>query len=208
MIDISQHSLNQDLIETANAGDHPAAAALLLAQGADPKAQRSHALLRAAIKGHVETLKLLIPVSNTRGESSEALRMAARNGRSECVQLLIPWSNPKDMNSGALGLAATHGHAECVNLLIPVSTPLIENPQALNLAMASGQAEIASIMLRHEPSLLETIRHSGRLSLFRNTAVANGHADLAALLSSLIDQDALLAEISLPDKSSSQPPRL
>lgn len=182
-----QHDLDQDLIDSANSEDSPAVVAFLIAQGADPKAQRSHALLRAAINGHVETVKLLIPLSDPRAGSSSPLRMAAASGRADCVRLLIPVSNPKDVNSGALAWAAANGHAECAKLLIPVSTPLTQNPQALNLAIAGGHAQVASIMLLDDPPLLESLRASGRLSIHRDAAVGNGHLGLAALLDSIID---------------------
>ena len=55
--------------------------------------------------------------------ASYALRLAANNGHLEIVKLLLPVSNPKALNSLALQYAAANGHLEIVKLLIPVSDP-------------------------------------------------------------------------------------
>ncbi len=57
----------------------------------------SFALEKAAEKGYVECVKILIPVSEPDQDGSQALERAAQNGHAECVQLLIPVS---DMNVG------------------------------------------------------------------------------------------------------------
>jgi ankyrin repeat protein len=75
--------------------------------------------------GHIECVKLLIPVSNPKDRYSSALQLAARHGHTQCVELLIPVSNPKAHNSYALQEAAVHGHTQCVELLYPVSDPMV-----------------------------------------------------------------------------------
>jgi hypothetical protein len=67
----------------------------LIKEGADPKSNNSYALQWAARNGHLEIVKLLIPVSNPKANNSYALQWAARNGHLEIVKLLIPVSNPK-----------------------------------------------------------------------------------------------------------------
>ena len=89
----------------------------LLDEGANPKADDSEALRRAAGNGHLEVVKLLLPVSDPKARDSEALRWAAENGHLEIVKLLLPVSDPKANDGLALRLAARNGHLEIVKLL-------------------------------------------------------------------------------------------
>lgn len=99
-----------------------------------PREQKGVALRRAAEYGHVECVKLLIPVSNPKDLNSDALRLAAQNGHAECVKLLIPVSDPYNQCSVALVCAALNRHAECVRLLVDVSQPKSDNSRALQWA--------------------------------------------------------------------------
>lgn len=99
-----------------------------------PREQKSDALRRAAEYGHVECVKLLIPVSDPKDLDSDALRLAARGGHVECVKLLIPVSDPATDNSVALAAAAMNGHLECVRVLLPVSNPRDNNSLSLQWA--------------------------------------------------------------------------
>ena len=67
----------------------------LIKEGADPKANNSYALQLAATKGHLEIVKLLIPVSDPKAGGSYALQLAATKGHLEIVKLLIPVSDPE-----------------------------------------------------------------------------------------------------------------
>lgn len=99
-----------------------------------PRDQKSVALRRAAEFGHVECVKLLIPVSDPKDLDSDALRVAAHNGHAQCVKALIPVSDPKNGHSVALVSAAMNKHAECVRMLIGVSEPQTDNSRALQWA--------------------------------------------------------------------------
>lgn len=88
----------------------------------DP-ALNNEALRRAAAHGHVECVKMLIPVSNPKHNDSSALQWAAANGYVACVKELIPVSEPKTHNNEALVAAAFYGHHECVDLLFDVCNP-------------------------------------------------------------------------------------
>lgn len=99
-----------------------------------PRDQKSVALRRAAEYGHVECVKLLIPVSNPKDLDSDALRLAAHNGHTECVRALIPVSDSDNYDSVALVSAAMKQHPECVRLLIGVSNPKADNSRALQWA--------------------------------------------------------------------------
>jgi hypothetical protein len=60
----------------------------LMKEGADPKACNSEALCWAAMNGHLEIVKVLLPVSDPRANYSHALSWAAKNGHFEIVKLL------------------------------------------------------------------------------------------------------------------------
>lgn len=121
----------------------------------DPTLLENSALCVAADAGHVECVKLLIPVSTApiTDELYSPLIRAVRRGHTECASLLIPvtekpWihfalcvaverndigcvklfmpaCDPKEHNSRPLQLAALNGHARCVELLYPVSDPIV-----------------------------------------------------------------------------------
>ena len=67
----------------------------LIKEGADPKANNSQALRYASYNGHLDIVKLLIPLSDPKADDSEALRYASRYGHLDIVKLLIPLSDPK-----------------------------------------------------------------------------------------------------------------
>ena len=104
----------------------------LIKEGADPKINNNYALRWAAENGHLEIVKLLIPVSDPKAGGSYALQLAATKGHLEIVKLLIPVSDPKAGGSYALRLAAENGHLEIVKLLIPVSDPEVVKELGLN----------------------------------------------------------------------------
>lgn len=225
----SNIDLNQKLCDCAKSGDHLGVAGLLFL-GADARAHSSKALCEAAGNGHHECVKLLIPASNPNDNDSVALRWAACNGYAECVKLLIPVAC-LNSNSKALGIAVRFGRAECVKLLIPVSDPndihqnfqdaidyrniecatllvpakgpLLNRKKSLAFAILHGSADLVSLMLACDPLIF-----AGRNTpLLRDAALANGHADLALLLSSIIEQETLLADLP-PAARRDAPPRL
>lgn len=189
------------LVSAAGNG-HPECVKLLL-PGADASAKGA-ALRHAVGNGQAECVRLLIPATDPAADNSAALLLAAELGRDECVRLLIPASRPKSRNSQALRGAIENCHVECARLLIPVSTPLLQNKQLLTAVLKSGGASILSHMLASEPLLL-----AGQ-NLFRLKAVAaaNGHFELAALLSSIFEQASIVEHMSEPKNHYSLPRRL
>ena len=165
---------------------------IILALGADPRHNNSLPISLAAENGHAECVKLLIPLSDPKSRDSLALVLAATSGHAECVRLLIPVSDPEANSSNALRWAAVNGHAECVKLLIPASGPLLQNKTVLAAAMTCGNAETLSHMLASEPLLLD----GQDLFAHQDAAIANGHAELALLLCSHIEQQALSGLLS------------
>ena len=184
----------------------------LLLPASDPKAAESEALRRAARNGHAECVRLLLPVSAPKAEESEALRWAVENGHEECVRLLLPASDPKAAESEALRRAAWNGHEECVRLLLPMSDAKANGSEALRGAAGNGHAEcvkllaalgsrhelkkaleeamdegeskIAALLIEQEPGCVDGVDLSKCLA----AAHKKGHADLAAFLSSIIEQ--------------------
>jgi hypothetical protein len=119
----------------------------LIEEGADPKADNSYALQLAAESGHIEIVRLLIPVSDPKSRNSQALRLAAKHGHTEIVKLLIPVSDPKAYNSYALQLAAKYGHTEIVKLLIPVSDPKACDSYVIRCAANNGYMEVVKLLI-------------------------------------------------------------
>ena len=233
MTDVYKTQLDRQLLKCARTGDAEGVESLL-AQGADPCQNNSEPLVSAANNGHAECVKLLIPVSDPKAKSSLALRWASYNGHPECVKLLIPVSDPMAESSYALRWAAENGHADCVKLLIPVSDPK-HNHRALQMAidyanpdcakllipasgpflkrkkirasvLSSGDADILSLMLAAEPLFLTGLDRPR----CRDAVMARGHVEMAALLSSVIEQESLAAHIPGPEatNASAAPRRL
>ena len=132
------------LIEAARAGDLEAIKAAI-ARGEDPKANDSVALSWAARGGHLECLRLLLPVSDPKARDSLALSLAVDGGHLECLRLLLPVSDPKARDSIAMSLAADGGHLECLRLLLPVSDPRYYS-RVLRVAAWKGHTECARLI--------------------------------------------------------------
>ena len=109
----------------------------------------SQALQTASYYGHIECIKLIIPLSDPKDNNSFPLRLASQNGHIECVRLLIPVSDPKSNKSLALRIACENGHAECAKLLTPVSDPKTKNSYALQLAAEYNYKDCVELLLPH-----------------------------------------------------------
>jgi len=120
--------------------------AYLLSVDADALWNDSNALMRAAMNGREECVKLLIRYSDPCSNAGGALAAAASSGSPECVKLLIPVSGGAFSNNIALVRAAGFGHIECVRLLLPVSNPHTRNSGALYEAINNGHLEIADVL--------------------------------------------------------------
>lgn len=88
--------LNKELSRCAAGGCGLEEISRLIAQGADPKANGSEALYRAASCGHVECVRLLIQVSEPEalGRGARALLWAAANGQVDLAALLLAAEKP------------------------------------------------------------------------------------------------------------------
>lgn len=190
MAKLSEKNLNHSLALSASSGDL-AAIIELLGQGADPLFQNSQALCIAAMRGHAECVKLLAPISNAMASESRALVYAATHGHAECVALLIPFCSSKADNSIALLWAGGKDCLECFKLISPISEPLIGLTTVLCEAIDFGHADIVSFMLAQEPLLVGKLDLPAALS----AATASGHSELAALISSIAEREALATHL-------------
>ncbi len=139
-------NLDSALVKAAESGS-PDAVARFLDQGADPMANGAFALRVAAMHGHTQVVKLLLPSCAPSMVAVMALNDAARYGHIEVAKLLLPVSNPKAYGSLPLRSASESGHLEIVKLLLPLSCPKSRSSWALRLAADYGHLEIAKVLL-------------------------------------------------------------
>ncbi|MDD4081916.1 MAG: ankyrin repeat domain-containing protein [Sphaerochaetaceae bacterium] len=121
----------------------------LIEEGADPNTCNSWPLRCAAEFGHLDIVKLLLPLSDVNTRDSEALRWATANGHLEIVKLLLPYSDPKIYDSEALMYATKNGHFEIVKLLLPYSNPKASDSVSLRYAAEKGYLDIVKLLIPH-----------------------------------------------------------
>jgi hypothetical protein len=144
----AKKKVNDALLEAAASGDLDALRKALK-EGGQAHWEGSCALRRAAEEGHVECVRLLIPLSDPMASSCAALRRAAENDHVECVRLLIPVSDASAGDCYALRWAASEGYVECVRLLLPESGALALKGGVLSfssLARGNGHMEVAGMI--------------------------------------------------------------
>jgi len=93
----------------------------LIDEGADPTVDDNYLFRWVAKNGHINIVKFLIPIFNSKIINTDILRCAAENGYTNIVKVLIPISDVKAENSEALRCAAENGYIDIVKLLIPIS---------------------------------------------------------------------------------------
>ncbi len=137
--------LNEGLIAAAEIGDQ-ASVVSMLARGADPKAGDSWALCSAAEEGHLEVVKLLLPLSNLHVRNGLALELASANGHCEVARLLLPESFCAASYT-ALKLAVDNGHRKVIDLILQNQVTI--GHLALQVAAREGDAEMIRLLLPH-----------------------------------------------------------
>jgi len=105
-----------DINAAAQCGDHERLRSLL--QGIS--LPNDYALGLAAIGGHVECVKLLIPVSTIHVKKTMVFRWAAQNNHVECVKELLAYSTPSSRTK-ALKAAVVFKNQDMIDLLAPFS---------------------------------------------------------------------------------------
>lgn len=104
-------------------------------------------LCEAARGGHVECVKLLIPISPSLvvNEHRSPITIAAEQGHTECVQLLIPTSE-ESWRHHALCMAVAWGQVDCVKLLIGACNPKEGKSLPLQLAVEYNKHECLELL--------------------------------------------------------------
>jgi ankyrin repeat protein len=162
---LKKRSLAKKLIEAAISGD-VALAEKLLAEGADVNAMARGkygitALMWASMRGHTETVKLLLSngakINATGKLRDTALMEAAAKGHTETVKLLL--SNDANINATnnvgetALMEAAAGGHTETAKLLLANGAKIIGtntyDRTELMLAALFGHTETVELLLKN-----------------------------------------------------------
>jgi len=159
------------------------------------------ALGRAALNGHVDCVKVLLPNSSLKS-TKDGLLWAAAQGHLDCVKLL---KGNNDVSS-ALFHAAGGGHTECVRFLLNYvdvthkehsdSAFKEHSDSALRLsalANAASKAHVECVRLLVEVSTLEQINH-GLLC-----ALDNGDTDCMQILYSRCDIAMVEEELNSDD---------
>ena len=165
-----------------------------------PHSDIDQELIDAAERGRAAKLSELLAFgADPRSREFMALLLAAGNGHEECVRLLMPLSDPKANNSLALRLAAENGHEECVRMLLPASRPLCESDGLLEAVIEAGRAKVAALLIGENPRLVDGLNLSKCIA----AAIEKDHADMAAFLSTIIEQKAILGV--LPEQPARSP---
>jgi ankyrin repeat protein len=190
---VAQKNLDEELLHAAKAG-RLAEIGRLLALGANAKTADffGHTpLMEACMKGSLECVERLIPVSDVRHQSGfgvSALAIAAW-ACPQAVETLIPLSDPLAVTGdgeSALMIAARSGEAHSVRLLLPVSDLGQKSREGLNALMLAlrEKQEGTALMLVGCSDLSVKDRHNQDALMI---AAAAGLAALVERLLPLID---------------------
>ncbi|KAM3849980.1 dynein axonemal heavy chain 12 [Diretmus argenteus] len=155
------------LFEACASGD-PAVIKLLLQHGADANVAKHTGHLpidRAAHRGHLQALELLIPVTSEEDVDDSGmspLHSAAAGGHTHCIQALLdanydpnymlhPWvrRNYDDERKSALFFAVSNNDVPSVKLLLEAGAMANQDPiKCLQVALRFGNHELINLLLR------------------------------------------------------------
>ena len=184
-----QTQLDTDLLDSARLGSKDGLLSALK-KGANPN-YKSHkeqtALHYAAMNGHLDCVRILIPLSTPDAPDAYGrtpIHRATENGYFQCVVCLLTVSNThiKDANDWSLlHWAARYGHTECVSLLLTDEHCHARNNRgdsALHLAAQYGHSVCVSLLLPFSP--FEALNHSQQTP--QQLARQNQHDHCSALI--------------------------
>lgn len=120
----------------------------LLISSLDSSAGRS-ALLQSQDDGNPDRATLFFCDSEHQPREQDPLRLAAHNGHVECVKLLLPVSRPLSTHPAPFHVAIEQGHAAIVALMVEREPDLVDAVEAWWIAMDAsqkGRADIAFIL--------------------------------------------------------------
>ncbi|XP_070759032.1 dynein axonemal heavy chain 12 isoform X1 [Enoplosus armatus] len=155
------------LYEACLSGE-PSVISVLLEYGADANAakQTGHMPIhRVAHKGHLQALKLLIPVTSmgeVNGSGMSPLHSAAAGGHTHCIKALLdagydpnymlhPWVRRSfdDERKSALFFAVSNNDVASVELLLEAGAMANQDPvKCLQVALRLGNYELINLLLR------------------------------------------------------------
>lgn len=202
---LSVKDCSQALASAAHAGH--AECVMMLIPLADPSTRGFRAMLLAAESGHAKCVELLAPFCFGAGPQAfiPSLLAAASTGHADCLMILapaLPASSEAIMT--ALSLACCFGHEACAKVLLPFAGGLLGSDSPLHIALRGGRAGIVSAMLARDLRIAAILREPKILA----RAKREGHQELALLLGSLAESQAL-SEASAPASTRSKSsPRL
>uniref|UniRef100_A0A1B8Y6E9 SOCS box domain-containing protein n=1 Tax=Xenopus tropicalis TaxID=8364 RepID=A0A1B8Y6E9_XENTR len=169
LIQRAQASDSASVLFEAAAAGNPDAVSLLLEYGADanvPKHSGHLPIHRAAYRGHILALKLLIPVTDIgviRRSGISPVHSAAAGGHPQCLDLLIQSGfdvnfmlaqrvrkGYDDERKSALYFAVSNNDIGSTHLLLEAGALPNQDPiNCLQVALRMGNYELVNLLLRH-----------------------------------------------------------
>jgi len=134
--------ISAELILAAEDGDHKKVKRLLTV--ADPEALGSRALLVACQKGHLECVKLLLPLASLEDSQSVGKQLAEHGTSPEALALLVN-HDPK-FAPMLLVHAVTGKNLKAVTVLSELTDPKYKDSLALQWAVVTGQEDIVDVL--------------------------------------------------------------
>ncbi|KAK2915461.1 hypothetical protein Q8A73_006055 [Channa argus] len=166
---LSEAQDEASILYEASSSGNPAVISLLLEYGADANVakQTGHMPIhRVAHRGHLQGLKLLIPVTSI-GEVNDSgispLHSAAAGGHTHCIKALLdagydpnymlhPWvrRNYDDERKSALFFAVSNNDVPSAKLLLEAGAMANQDPvKCLQVALRLGSHELINLLLRY-----------------------------------------------------------
>lgn len=166
---LSQAQDEASILYEASASGEPGVVRLLLDYGADANVAKltGHMPIhRAAHRGHLQVLKLLIPVtsmSEVADSGMSPLHSAAAGGNASCIQALLDAgydpnvmlhqsvrSSYHDERKSALFFAVSNNDLESARLLLEAGAMTNQDPvKCLQVALRLGNYQLIHLLLRH-----------------------------------------------------------
>ncbi|XP_030585156.1 dynein heavy chain 12, axonemal [Archocentrus centrarchus] len=165
---LSQAQDEASIIYEASASGKPAVIRLLLEYGADANVAKHTGHMpihRVAHRGHLEALKLLLPVTSMEDVSDSGmspLHSAAAGGHTNCIEALLdagydpnymlhPWVRRSydDERKSALFFAVSNNDVPSAELLLEAGAMANQDPvKCLQVALRLGNYELINLLLR------------------------------------------------------------
>ncbi|XP_026204222.1 dynein heavy chain 12, axonemal isoform X2 [Anabas testudineus] len=166
---LSQAQDEASILHEASASGDPAIISLLLEYGADANVKKHAAQMpihRVAHRGHLQALKLLIPVTSMHEVNKSGmspLHSAAAGGHTHCIKVLLdagydpnymldPWvrRNYDDERKSALFFAVSNSDVPSAKLLLEAGAMANQDPvKCLQVALRLGNYELINLLLRY-----------------------------------------------------------